>query len=425
MALADSQKNKILKQITAPGSFSLKNRSMGKWEQILHPDEITRASQIWSRARTLFAKLFSGTGGLVRSPLDSMGHFMEALTLQDGIKHPANVWMKRDDLLPVCGSVKARGGFFEIVKLALAIAEEAGLPPDADAIEILAPKYRSIYAQHRILCGSTGNLGLSIGLMSSLLGFEAEIHMSNHAKEWKKNLLRERGVKVVEHDGSYADALKVARANAAKDPMCHFVDDENSKDLLLGYAMAGAELAMQLYDAGTLVNERTPLYVYIPCGVGSMPAGLISGLTNVFKGAVIPVICEPKSDPALTLASLMDDPEADSAAMGIDAATIADGLAVTKPGSLAYPIIKKNAKFFVLATDNDMLYWLYRLHHNLGWKLEPSALAGMVGFDVLTREKCHRNFLSANHVIWATGGSLAPASEFDAWLRMAESMHES
>lgn len=376
-----------------------------------------------------FAERFADTRpthGILESPLVGIPDLQAELGDRYGKALPGKLWLKRDDLLPVSGSIKARGGIHEVLQVAERIVIDAGLMSATDDARVLdRPEVREVLSGHGIAVGSTGNLGLSIGIVASELGFNTTVHMSMDARVWKKELLRSRGVTVVEHAGNFSDAVAAGRRTAEEDPSVWFVDDESSLSLFAGYSAAGARLAGQLASLEVTVDERHPLFVYLPCGVGGGPGGVTFGLKQAFGDAVHCIFVEPVSSPCMSLGVRTSLHDAISVAdIGLDGLTAADGLAVGRPSRLVGEHLQQLIDGYVTVTDERMKACVGLLHDVERIDVEPSAAAGFPGpWQVLANKTYLTAFglddaalANATHIVWSTGGSMVPAEEMAGYV---------
>ena len=366
------------------------------------------------------------TYGILESPLVGVP------VLQATLNQPGQLWAKLDSHLPISGSIKARGGIYEVLAHAEKIALEAGLITiDSDYRELNSEQAREMFSQYKVAVGSTGNLGLSIGIMSATLGFQASVHMSADARQWKKDKLREHGVNVVEYDSDYSVAVAEGRAEAEGDPTTHFVDDENSVTLFLGYAVAGARFAGQLATYDIRPTVERPLFVYLPCGVGGGPGGVAFGLKAALGDAVRCIFAEPTHSPAMLLGvhtGLHDRVSVQD--FGIDNLTAADGLAVGRPSGFVGSRMELLLDGFFTIDDDNLYRLISLLDETEGLRIEPSAAAGLTGPARVAQDPEYLASLDLDadslaecaHVAWITGGSMVPEAEMDTYLEKGKSL---
>ena len=369
------------------------------------------------------------TQGILESELVEIPAMKTALETGYHQKIQGKLWLKKDSHLPISGSIKARGGIYEVLAHAEKLAIENGLlQPSEDYSKLYSPECRQFFSQYSIAVGSTGNLGLSIGIMSAKLGFHVSVHMSADAREWKKQKLRSHGVNVVEYEQDYGVAVAQGRKAAESDPTCFFIDDENSKTLFLGYAVAGERLKKQFDQQGIKVDQSHPLFVYLPCGVGGGPGGVAFGLKLAFGDHVHCIFAEPTHSPCMLLGvhtGLHDKISVQD--IGIDNITAADGLAVGRASGFVGRAMERLLDGFYTLDDQEMYDLLALLNQTENIKLEPSALAGMVGAlkihdpDYLARLNLSEEQLNqATHVVWATGGGMVPREEMEKYLSLGQ-----
>ena len=349
----------------------------------------------------------------LREQESSTPHEQAALTQHDRASempdHAGNLYIKLDSALPISGSIKARGGIYEVLKTAEEIALAEGLlRPGMNYACFTRKEFHDLFSRYSIAVGSTGNLGLSIGIMSARLGFRTFVHMSHDARQWKKDMLRSYGVTVVEYEEDYSVAVKKGREAAKDDPYCHFVDDENSKNLFFGYAVAALRLKEQLREAHIPVDEAHPLYVYLPCGVGGGPGGVSFGLKTVFGDHAHCFFVEPTQCPSMLLGMATGLHHGISIAdIGLRNLTCADGLACGRPSGFVGKTMEPFMDGCITVSDEHMFTYLKTIWDTEKIKLEPSACAGFRGAELFMN-----NVPGATHLVWATGGGMVPETEW-------------
>ena len=385
-----------------------------KDEEILTTRDIDdaweRLKRFSSYVQTAFPET-KATGGIIDSSIQLINATKAELEKTENVTIPGDLYVKRDDSLAVCGSLKARGGIYTVFKYAEDIALKSGMLKITDDYSILdSEEFKNLFSKYKISVGSTGNLGMSIGLSGSKLGFDVTVYMSEEAKTWKKNMLRNAGVNVIEFEGDYTSALKLAREDAAKDPSTYFIDDEDSKELFLGYSSAYKTLSVQLKENGVTVDEKHPLIVYLPCGVGGGPGGITFGLKKMYGDNVYCYFGEPVQMPCMSLAMAKSTGNVSVYDIGLGKGTVADGLACSSPSVLAYNVMKSMLDGCFTISDEHSLSLSRLLYNTSKIKAEPSSCVALGGVGKIPEEI--KNIENVTHLVWLTGGSLVPEDEW-------------
>lgn len=389
-------------------------------------EDICEAQERLKRFAPYIAKAFPETepsGGIIESELNEISGMKKELEKVCG-SFGGRLFLKCDSHLPVSGSIKARGGIYEVLKFAEKVAMEAGMLKETDDYSILTePRFRELFGRYSVAVGSTGNLGLSIGIISAKLGFKVTVHMSADARQWKKDLLRSKGVMVVEYPDDYQKAVAEGRKEAAADPFCHFVDDEASQDLFLGYSVAALRIGKQFEKLGITVDEEHPLFVYIPCGVGGAPGGVAFGLKEVYGENAHIFFAEPTHAPCMTMSMITGlKNEIAVSDIGLDGRTEADGLAVGRASVLVSDVMETLLDGCYTIEDKRLYPFLSRLADTENIFIEPSSCASFPGPSLVAADTkwleakgLADKMKNASHILWATGGSMVPEDEMKSY----------
>jgi D-serine dehydratase len=402
----------------------------GLTQLVVSDDDICDAEARLARFAPYIRQCFpetEETGGLIESPLAEIPAMQKALSGQGECQIPGRLLLKMDSHLAIAGSVKARGGIYEVLKHAEELAIAAGrLREEDDYRKLAEPEMKEFFGQYTVQVGSTGNLGLSIGIMSAFLGFNVKVHMSADAKQWKKDMLRSKGVNVIEYEDDYSRAVAEGRKQSDADPMSYFVDDEYSVDLFLGYAVAAGRLREQFQQRGIRVDADHPLIVYVPAGVGGAPGGVCYGLKRLFGDDVYVFFTEPVLCPSLLVGFASQRYEtANVHDFGLSGETHADGLACASPSGFVTRICNNLVEGDFTIDDYRLYDYMRMLMETEDIRIEPSSCASFIGpvnllakggdwlqKAGLTPEKLE----NTTQICWATGGRLVPEEVWEQYL---------
>lgn len=405
----------------------LKEAKLANAESVYTMADIEEVEARFQRFAPFIQKVFPETReqeGILESPLTEIEQMAQWLEGEYGVNLPGKMYVKRDDLLAISGTVKSRGAIYEVLKHAEDLALKEGLLKNINEnYEIFASEeFTSFFSNYNLAVGTTGNLGISVGAMGRAFGFQVTVHMSEEAKAWKKNFLRERGVDVIEYKSNFTEAVNAGREASNQDPKSYFVDDEHSVDLFLGYTVGGYRMKKQLMEQGIKVDADHPLFVYLPCGIGGSPSGITFGLKHAFGDHVHCFFAEPTKMPSMVAgleSQKFDKICADDLSLG--GLTVADGLAVPRTSALVAKLMNNYFSGGYTLKDESFQSLLTKLYEKENIFLEPAAVAGLAGPFKLLGSKSGQAYLvehqlqnkldNASHIAWGTGGSMVPEAD--------------
>ena len=259
---------------------------------------------------------------------------LHARALSERVGGP--VYLKCENLQRT-GSFKARGAYLRLSRLTPAERERG------------------------VVAASAGNHAQGVAFAAALLGIKATVVMPAGAPLPKIEATRGYGAEVVLHGESVEDALAEALARASEHGPV-FIHPFDHPDVVAGQGTVGLEIAEQCPQARTVV---------VPVGGG----GLAAGITVAVKDANpdIKVIGVQAEAVACFPASL-----AAGHPVLIEAGvTMADGIAVRRPGDIGYTVLSRMADRMVTVTEETLSRALLICLERSKQLVEPAGAAGV------------------------------------------------
>jgi threonine dehydratase len=251
-------------------------------------------------------------------------------------------------------------------------------------------KLTSAEKKQGVIAASAGNHSQGVALAAKKLGIKATVHMPIGASLPKVEATRNYGAKVVQSGATFAECLKASQEEA-KESGAIFIPPFDHMDVVVGQGTVGLEIMQQHPDTSTIV---------VAIGGGGLAAGVAvsAKLAAAAIGRKIRVIGVQSEHAAAYPASL----RAGKVTEIKTTPTIADGIAVSKPGRIPFELIKKHIDKVVTVSENDIAKAILVLLERSKQVVEP---AGAVAVAALMSGKAKAK---GKTVAILSGGNMDP-----------------
>ncbi|MCJ8504517.1 threonine ammonia-lyase [Kocuria flava] len=245
-----------------------------------------------------------------------------------------------------------------------------------------------------VVAASAGNHAQGVALAADRLGITARIYMPLGAALPKIAATQDHGAEVILH-GSAVDEALVEAQRHAEETGAVFVHPFDHPDIVAGQGTLGLEILDQVPEVDTVIT-----------GVGG--GGLLAGLAVAVKaraeqlGRPIRVIGVQAENAAAYPPSLAGD-----ALVTLErVSTMADGIAVGKPGQLPFSIIKELADDVVTVSEDALAQALIFLLERNKLVVEPAGAVGVAALLDGRLQQAHPDL--GNTVVLLSGGNIDP-----------------
>ena len=210
-----------------------------------------------------------------------------------------------------------------------------------------------------VVAFSSGNHGQAVALVSRLLGIRATIVMPKDAPQAKVDATRAYGAEVILYDREAQSREDIAE-EIRRDRNAVLVPPYDDELIMAGAATGAVEMLEDVPDLDAIV---------VPTSGGGLIAGWAIAAAHIRPQiAVYGVEPETAAD---TKASLQQGRRVE-----VDAnPTIADGLRVTSPGKLTFPIVQERVRDVLLVSDGELVETMTWMLERMKVLVEPSGVA--------------------------------------------------